>query len=82
MCIPNKTFTTSSFRLVFTDCGSYVLGAQSELQVKLELEDLDLILRARRLCWFGHMELGHIEHSRDAVKTACDAQVDGKRGRL
>ena len=27
----------------------------SELLAKLELEDLDLILRDRRLCWFGHV---------------------------
>ena len=28
----------------------------SELLAKLELEDLDLILRERRLHWFGHVE--------------------------
>ena len=28
----------------------------SELLAKLELEDLDLILRERRLRWFGHVE--------------------------
>ena len=28
-----------------------------ELLAKLQLEDLDLILRERRLCWFGHVEL-------------------------
>ena len=27
----------------------------SELLAKLQLEDLDLILRERRLCWFGHV---------------------------
>ena len=70
MCILNKIFC------------SYVLGAQGELHVKLEPEDLDLILRARRFCWFGRMELGHIEHTKGAVKTACDAQIDGRRGRL
>ena len=47
----------------------------SELLAKLELEDLDLILRERRLCWFGHMEL-----SSGAVRTACDIQIDGRRG--
>ena len=36
----------------------------SELQAKLELEDLDLILRERRLRWFGH-----VEHSNGAVRT-------------
>ena len=28
----------------------------SELLTKLELEDLDLILRKKRLRWFGHVE--------------------------
>ena len=39
------------------------------------LEDLDLILRERRLHWFGH-----VEHSSGAVRTACDIQIDGRRG--
>ena len=47
----------------------------SELLAKLELEDLDLILRERRLCWFGHAEL-----SSGAIRTACDIQIDGRRG--
>ena len=38
----------------------------SELLAKLELEDLDLFLRERRL--------------RGAVRTACDIQIDGKQG--
>ena len=46
-----------------------------ELLAKLELEDLDLILRDRRLCWFGH-----VERSSGAVRTACDIQIDGRRG--
>ena len=46
----------------------------SELLAKLELEDLNLILR-ERLCWFGH-----VEHSSDAIRTACDIQIDGRRG--
>ena len=37
------------------------------------IEDLDLILKERRLRWYGH-----VEHSNGAVKTACDIQVDGK----
>ena len=45
-----------------------------ELLAKLELEDLDLILR-ERLCCFGH-----VERSSGAVRTACDIQVDGRRG--
>ena len=47
----------------------------SELQAKLELEDLDLILRKRRLRWFGH-----VESSSGAVRTACDIQIEGRGG--
>ena len=47
----------------------------SELLAKLELEDLDLILRERGLCWFGHVEC-----SSSAIRTACDIQIDGRRG--
>ena len=39
------------------------------------LEDLDLILKEKRLRWYGH-----VERSNGAVKTAFDIQVDGKRG--
>ena len=46
-----------------------------ELLVWLGIEDLNLILKERRLRWFGH-----VEHSNGAVKTAFDIQVDGKRG--
>ena len=41
---------------------------------KLELEDLALILRKRRLCWFGY-----VERSSDAARTACDIQIDSRR---
>ena len=41
----------------------------------LAFEDLDLILKERRLSLYGHLE-----HSKGAVKTACYIQVDGKRG--
>ena len=47
----------------------------SELLAKLELEDLNLILRERRLHWFGH-----VEGSSGAIRTACDIQIDGRRG--
>ena len=47
----------------------------SKLLAKLELEDLDLIFRERRLRRFGH-----VEHSSGAVRTACDIQIDGRRG--
>ena len=43
----------------------------SELLAKLQLEDLDLILRERRLRWFGHVA---------CFRTAYDMQIDGKRG--
>ena len=39
------------------------------------LQDLDLILKERRLLWYGH-----VERSNGAVKTAFDIQVNGKRG--
>ena len=47
----------------------------SDLLAKLELEDLNLILRERKLCWFGHVEC-----SSGAVRTACDIQIKGRRG--
>ena len=46
-----------------------------ELLARLGIEDLDLILKERRLPWYGHVEC-----SNGAVKTAFDIQVDGKRG--
>ena len=47
----------------------------SELLAKLQPEDLDLILRERRLRWFGH-----VERSSGAIRTAYDMQIDSKRG--
>ena len=47
----------------------------SELLAKLELEDLDLVLK-ERLHWFGH-----VERSSGAVRLACDIQIDGRGGR-
>ena len=46
-----------------------------ELLAWLGIEDLDLILKERRLRWYGH-----VERSNGAVKTAFDIQVNGKRG--
>ena len=43
--------------------------------MRLGIEDLNLILKERRLRWYGH-----VERSNGAVKTAFDIQVDGKRG--
>ena len=47
----------------------------SELLAKLELEDLDLILRERRLHWFGH-----VERLSGAVRTACDYRLMAGKG--
>ena len=47
----------------------------SELLAKLQLEDLDLILRERRLRWFGH-----VEPSSGAIRKACDIQIEGRWG--
>ena len=52
-----------------------VTTRSNELLVWLGIEDLDLILKERRLRWYGHME-----RSNGSVKTAFDIQVDGKRG--
>ena len=51
----------------------------SKLLAKIELEDLDLILRERRLRWFGH-----VERSSGAIRIACDIQIEGRwcAGRL
>ena len=46
-----------------------------ELLAQLGTAVLDLILKERRLCWYGHLK-----RSKGAVKTACDIQVDGKHG--
>ena len=51
-----------------------VTTRSNELLVRLGIEDLDLILKERRLRWYGH-----VERSNGAVKTAFDIQVDGKR---
>ena len=45
----------------------------SELLASLELEDLNLILRERRLRWFGH-----VERSSGAVRTAFDIHIKGR----
>ena len=63
-----------------------VTTRSNELLVRLGIEDLDLILKERRLRWYGHVErssvrwYGHVERSSGAIKTAFDIQVDGKRG--
>ena len=52
-----------------------VTTRSNELLVRLGIEDQDLILKERRLQWYGH-----VERSNGAFKTAFDVQVDGKRG--
>ena len=47
----------------------------NELLARLEIDDLDVILREKSLRW-----VGHIERSSRAIKTVCDMQIDGKRG--
>ena len=47
----------------------------TELLARLGIEDLDLILKERRLRWYGHLE-----RSNSAVRTAFDIQIVGKRG--
>ena len=50
-----------------------ISGRNREKQ--LGIEDLDFILKERRLRWYGHVEC-----SNGAVKIAFDIQVNGKRG--
>ena len=52
-----------------------VTTRSSELLARLGIEDLDLILKERRLCWYGHVEC-----SNGAVKTAFHIQVEVKHG--
>ena len=52
-----------------------VTTRSNELLARLGIEDLDLILKERRLRWYGH-----VERSNGAVKIAFDIKVDGKRG--
>ena len=47
----------------------------NELLAWLGIEDLNLILKERGLCWYGH-----VERSNGAVKTAFQIQVEGKHG--
>ena len=47
----------------------------TELLAQHGTEDLDFILKERRLRWYGH-----VERSNRAVKTAFDIQIVGKRG--
>ena len=52
-----------------------VTTRSNELLAQLRIENPDLILKERRLRWYGHVEC-----SNEAVKTAFDLQIDGKHG--
>ena len=52
-----------------------VTTRSNELLTWLGIEDLDPILKEKRLNWYGH-----VESSNCAVKTAFHIQVEGKRG--
>ena len=52
-----------------------VTTRSNELLARFGIEDLDLILKERRLHWYGHAE-----RSNGAVKTAFHIQVEEKRG--
>ena len=47
----------------------------NELLAPLEIDDLNVILREKRLRWCGH-----VERSSGAIRTAFDMQIGGKRG--
>ena len=53
-----------------------IITTRSNELLALGIEDLDLILKERRLCWYGH-----VERSSGAVKTAFHIQVEGKPGK-
>ena len=42
---------------------------------RLEIDDLDVILREKRLLWFGG-----VERSNGAIETVCEMQIEGKLG--
>ena len=46
-----------------------------DLLARLEIDDLEVILREKRLRWFGH-----VERSSGAIKTAYSMQIEGRRG--
>ena len=50
--------------------------SSEELRGKLAIVDLEVILKERRLRWYGH-----VQRSQGAIKTASEMQVVGKRGR-
>ena len=49
--------------------------SSNELLARPEIDDLDIILREKRLRWFGR-----VERSSGAIKTVFNMQIEGKRG--
>ena len=47
----------------------------NELLARLEIDDIDIMLREKRLSRFGH-----VEQSSGAIKTVCDMQIKGELG--
>ena len=50
--------------------------SSNELLAQFEIDDLDVILREKRLCWFRQ----HDAQSSVAIKTVCDMQIEVKHG--
>ena len=50
-----------------------VTTRSNELLARFGIEDLDINLKKKRLCWYGQ-----VERTNGAVKKAFDIQVDGK----
>ena len=46
----------------------------NKLLAQLEMDNLDVVLREKRLRWFGH-----VGRFNGAIKTVCNMQIEGKR---
>ena len=46
----------------------------NKMLAQLEMDYLDVVLREKRLRWFGH-----VERFNGALKTVCNMQIEGKR---
>ena len=66
-------FRYGAFTVISDMVQDIVTTRSNELLARLGIEDLDLILKERRLRWYGH-----VKRSSGAVKTAFDLQADGK----
>ena len=80
LCVDMIRFFTANSQQIYdhdqTDLQYQARGC-GHGKAKLELEDLDLILRERRLHWFGH-----VERSSGAIRTVCDIQAAAGRSKL